>query len=141
MCHGIFPELGGSTIETCVSPTGPHGFKKRRPAELLGICPAIMSENATWDPDRSRLRTKPVAATTDEHKLTQIEINNPSVFIRVHLWLILSFSKCRERLPKTHSFHGSCFAFFVLFGLFRGWKKRPDCARRQMKSRCFNPSE
>ena len=48
--------------------------------------------------NRSRLRTKPVPATTDEHKLTQIEINNQSVFIRVHLWLILSFSKCRERL-------------------------------------------
>ena len=49
--------------------------------------------------NRSRLRTKPVPATTDKHKLTQIEINNQSVFIRVHLWLILSFSKCRERLP------------------------------------------
>ena len=37
-------------------------------------------------------------ATTDKHKFTQIENNNQSVFIRVHLWFELSFLKCRERL-------------------------------------------
>ena len=46
----------------------------------------------------SRLRTKPAEATTDKHKFTQIVINNQSVFIRVHLWFKVSFSKCRERL-------------------------------------------
>ena len=117
------------TILESDSPTGGVVFQPRKGAR------------DTKTRNRSRLRTKPVAATTDEHKLTQIEINNPSVFIRVHLWLILSFSKCRERSPKIHSFHGSYFAFFVLFGLFRGWKKRLDCGRRRMKSRCFNPSK
>ncbi len=48
--------------------------------------------------NRSRLRTKPAQATTDKHKFAQIEINSQSVFIRVHLWFKLSFSKCRERL-------------------------------------------
>ena len=48
--------------------------------------------------NHSRLRTKPAQATTDEHKLTQIKISNQSVFIRVHLWFKLRFSKCRERL-------------------------------------------
>ena len=50
--------------------------------------------------NRSRLRTKPTHATTDKHKFTQIEINSQSVFICVHLWFKLSFSKCRERLPR-----------------------------------------
>ena len=48
--------------------------------------------------NRSRFRTKPSQATTDKHKFTQIEIHIQSVFIRVHLWFKLSFSKCRERL-------------------------------------------
>ncbi len=50
--------------------------------------------------NRSRLRTKPAQETTDKHRFTQIEINSQSVFIRVHLWSKLSFSKCRERLQK-----------------------------------------
>ena len=50
--------------------------------------------------NRSSLKTEPVQATTDKDKLTQIEINYQSAFIRVHLWFKLSFSNCRERLPE-----------------------------------------
>ena len=47
-----------------------------------------------------RFVTKRAKATTDKHKLTQIEVNSQSVFIRVHLWFTLPFSIDRQRLLK-----------------------------------------
>ena len=57
--------------------------------------------------NRSRIRTKPAQTTTDKHKFTQIDINNQSVFIRVHLWFKLPFSKCRERLQKKKAYQST----------------------------------